>query len=156
MSDIEHAFCESCGQRIGYRSTVSKGIVKILEKVAEAIEEKGINVIHVRKELVDTGKMSLTQHNNLTHLTRLGLLANVDGEVGNYLITAKGMHFLNGGRIPREVTVQKATKDKGSHVIDRSDETCSIHDFMGKGEYWIVPGFEIREGRIIKNITQNQ
>lgn len=143
-------YCDHCGQRMGYRSAVSKGLVRMLETIADAIEEKGVNVLNVKKELVDTGKLTVNQYTNKSHLVRLGLLFCVEGEVGNFGLTSKAMGFLKGERIPREAVVEKATKDRGSRTVETSEETCTIHDFMEKGEYWIVPGFDIREGRVIK------
>jgi len=114
-----------------------------------AIDEKGINAIHIEKELVQRGKLTGNQGRNCIHMTKLGLIAHIKDEPGNYCITTKGADFLNGKEISKSVTVKKRTESEGSRTTEHSNEMCTIHDFQGKGEYWEIPGFEIREGRII-------
>lgn len=106
-------------------------------------------VINMKKELVEPGLITVTQFGNRSHMEKLGLIAHL--EVSNYCLTRKAMAFLQGEPIPREVVVKKSAKGKtgASKTVQHSTETCTIHDFMDKGEYWIVPGFEIQEGRVI-------
>lgn len=149
MND-EH--CHACGQRItGYRSAVSRGVADTLKKIYAFVLEKGLNVVHIEKELVQAGRITGNAGGNAQgHMVRLGLLAHIENEPGNYAITTKGVEFLNGTPIPKWVRVAKATKDKGSHIVEHAEETCTIRDFDRKGEYWEIPGFEIKEGRIIQ------
>lgn len=146
MSD--HNVCESCGQRLSYRSSVSKGVVRALKTICKFVEGKGINAVHIEKELVQGGILTGNQGRNATHMVRLGLLAHLE-EPGNYCLTAKAMGFLNGNPIPKYAEVSKRTEGKGSHTVQSSGEDCTIRDFT-KGEEWEVPGFEIRSGHVIK------
>jgi len=142
--------CEHCGQSIGYDSSVSKGTVWVLKTIYQKVAEKNVNAVHIEKELVQTGRLTGNQGRNCIHMVRLGLIAHIDGEPGNYCLTRKGVAFLNGDAIPKRVSVSKKTIDHGSVTTTASDETCVIQDFNRKGEYWEVPGFEIQEGRIIQ------
>ena len=149
MDRIEQEFCPHCGQRMGYRSSVSRGTVAVLKTIFKQIAAKDTNAIHIEKELVQRGYLTGNQGRNCTHMVRLGLLAHVDGEPGNYCLTRKAVDFLNGAPIPKYATVSKRTEAHGSKTIITSEETCTIRDFDQVSEYWEVPGFEIKEGRII-------
>ena len=143
-------YCPHCYQKIGgYQSSVSKGVVETLKRIYGVVEKKGLNIVHIEKEMVQEGLLTGNQAGNKTHMVRLGLLAHIEGEPGNYALTTKAVNFLNGEPIPRRVKVEKATAKGGSRTVSHSEEMCTIRDFKG-GEYWIVPGFEIREGRIIQ------
>lgn len=150
MSTHDDNVCGACGQRLGYKSSMSKGIVAVLKLVMQKVEEKGLNVVHIEKEMVQTSILTGNQGRNATHMVRLGLLAHIDGETGNYCLTRKAMEFLNGDPVPKWVEVSKRREGEGSRTVAHSDETCVVSDFAGKNEYWEVPGFEIKEGRIIK------
>lgn len=155
MSD-DRNICQSCGQRLGYRSAVSRGTVVTLEKVKDFVEKKGINAVHIEKELVQQGILTGNQGGNAKgHMVRLGLLAHV-GEPGNYCLTTRALEFLAGAPIPKEVVVRKRTEAEGSHTEEPSAETCTIGQFRKKGDYWEVPGFEIREGRVIETTPRGR
>lgn len=141
--------CPHCGQRMGYRSSVSRGTADVLKMIFKKVTEKDTNAVHIEKELVQTGRLTGNQGRNCTHMVRLGLIAHIKGEPGNYCLTNKGIDFLNGLPIPKYVTVEKRTAGHGSRTVTHSEETCTIKDFNRKGEYWEVPGFEIKEGRVI-------
>jgi len=148
--------CHACGQRIGYRSAVSRGTVVTLQKIRDFVEDKGINAVHIEKEMVQVGKLTGTQMGNAKgHMVRLGLLAHV-GEPGNYCLTSMAMAFLAGAPIRKEVTVKKRTEEKGSHTVESSAETCTIADFRKKGDYWEVPGFEIHSGSVIRHAPRGK
>lgn len=152
MSSNPHV-CASCGQTTAYRSAMSRGIVITLQTIREYIEEKGVNAVHLEKELVQTGRLTGNQKGNAAaHMVRLGLLAHLD-EPGNFCLTERAMRFLAGMPIPREAFVAKRTEHKGSHTIETSEETCTIKDFRKDGDYWTVPGFEIRSGRVMQGDT---
>lgn len=134
---------------MGYRSGVSRGTVKVLKMIFKKVAEKDTNAIHIEKELVQRGFLTGNEGRNCTHMVRLGPIAHVEGEPGNYCLTRKGVDFLNGNPIPKYVTVAKRTESHGSRTVTHSEETCVIQDFNKAGEYWEVPGFEIKEGRVI-------
>ncbi len=142
--------CQSCGQRLSYKGSVSRGTVQTLRAIAKFIEQKGINIVHLEKEMVQMGRLTGNQSGNAKgHMVRLGLLAHLKEEPGNYCLTEKAMGFLNGMPIPRHVSVSKRTEVKGSHTVTHSDEMCTVNQFNKAGDYWEVPGFEIRAGRVI-------
>ena len=156
MENDTSNICHACGQRIGYRSAVSRGTVVTLQKIRDFVEDKGVNAVHIEKEMVQAGKLTGTQMGNAKgHMVRLGLLAHV-GEPGNYCLTDMAMKFLAGAPIRKEVTVKKRTEDKGSHTVEGSVETCVIGDFRKKGDYWEVPGFEIRSGSVIRHAPRGK
>lgn len=142
--------CPTCHQRLAYRSSVSRGIVHTLKQIATLVESKGVNAVHIEKEMVQKGLLTGNQGRNYTHMVRHGLIAHVAGEPGNYALTRKAMGFLAGDPIPKTVVVSKRSEEGGSHTTGYGDEVCVISDFNGKGEYWTVPGFDIREGRVIR------
>jgi len=147
--EVEKTHCDHCGQSLYSEYTISRGLRDALKKVARFIEVKGINIVHLQKEMVDTGWLTSNQSTNLrTHGIYTGIIAHAE-EVGNYLITQKGFRFLNGEEVTKSAWVLKRTKEKGSHVIFTPDEMCNVRQFDKKGEYWEVPNFEIREGRVI-------
>lgn len=145
---VENTHCETCGQRIGYGSRVSRGTAHVMQAIYRRVKEKNLNAVHIEKELMAKGILTKTQAGNRTHLVRLGLIIDLP-ETGNYAITRRGQDFLNGKPVPREAFTKKTTKDKHSHTLFTSDETITIHDVLKKGEYWEVPGFTISEGRVI-------
>lgn len=150
INDPENV-CPTCHQSIAYKSAVNRGLCEALKKILAYIEKKGVNAVHLRKELSSQGVITDSQHRNIeAHGVRLGLVAHIENEPGNYCLTTKGMDFLNGEPIPRYAMVQKRTEDAGSHTILVSAETCTMRDFLRKGDYWEVPGVYIQEGRVIK------
>lgn len=151
----EDEFCESCGQKTsGYRSAVSKGTVAVLKKIYHFVEKKGLNTVHLVKEMGAAGILSANEVGNAnSHMVRQGLLAHIESEPGNFALTAKAVGFLNGAAISKWVRVAKRTKGNPAKTIETSQEICVISDFDRGGEYWEVPGFEIKEGRIIRPPT---
>lgn len=141
---------DGCGQSIGTFYSMSRGLRDSLRAMSRFIEKKGINVAHMHKELVAERYLTTSQATNLwTHGVRLGVVAHVEDETGNYLITNRGFAFLNGEPIPKYAMATKRTRVKGTRTIETSVEKCVASDFNKKNEYWEVPGFEIREGRVI-------
>ena len=144
------ATCDCCGQTLYYEVTLSIGLADTLRVIVEEIKAKGINIVNTRKELYDLGKITLTQYNNMTHLARLGMLANVNDEVGNYCLTAKAIKFLRGEPVPKGALVKKSSSLQHSNTAFTTEETTTLKDIYKAGGYWEVPGFDIREGRVIK------
>lgn len=141
--------CGECGQSLQYKSAVSRGTVAMLKAISAMVDRKGINVVHIQKELVKEGALTPNQAQNITHCVRLGLVAHVE-DAGNYCLTTKAMNFLNGEDIPKYAYVKKRTAEQGAHTEGSSEEMCNAKDFIKKGSYWEVPGFEIREGHVVR------
>lgn len=153
----EREVCDACGQSINYRSAVGRGIVEALKSMSKFIEKKGINAVHLHKELVIEKVWTEMQERNMTvHGVRLGLVFHIEDEVGNYGLTTKAMQFLAGENIPKYAYVKKRTEEQGSHTFGVSKQTCNVKDFTKKDAYWEVPGFEIQEGRVITRSTIKQ
>lgn len=148
--------CPHCGQSMDYYSTMNSGICQTLIIIAKAIKEKGSNVINIRHEILDKGKMVVTNYTNITHLNRLGLIAKVRDEngkmQGNYCLTRRAMDFFKGASIPKWVRVEKRTEDHGSRTVESGDELVTINDFKGLAVDWSGIGYEVREGRVIETV----
>lgn len=149
MKDYKAEVCECCGQSLYTVYTVSRGLRDSLLAMAEFVENKGKNVAHIQKELVKSGTLKPNQAANLwTHGVYTGLVAHAD-EPANYCITKRGFDFLAGEPVPKEAYVQKKTKDKHTHVVAVSEETCTARSLDKKNEYWEVHNYEVTEGRVI-------
>ena len=146
MSEINEQYCECCSQKIGYASKISRGHVVTLRAMAQKIKEKMNNVINMKVELLEEGRIDVTQYGNRTHMEKLGLIIHVD--TGNFRITRRGWDLLNGPQVPAGVIVAKATKTQGSRTVGVTEEMVTISKFQKPGEYWEVPGVEIRHGQV--------
>lgn len=151
---LDQEYCPHCGQKLGYKSAISRGTVEVLKKISRVVDEKGINAVHIEKEMVQKGILTGNQGRNCTHMVRHGLLAHIEGKAGNYCITRKGMGFLRGEAIPKFITVSKANQNEGSRTVDHGEEMVTIRQFSKSGEYWEVPNFDIREGQVIRTPAQ--
>lgn len=149
----EHENCPTCGQSVSYELDMDKGSYDILKAITRKVKDKGINIVHLNKELCKTGNITVRQLDNSIRLKFHGLIAHIPGERGNYCITDKGFDFLNGEPISRTVIIMKRTKGKRAHVIGHSDEQITIDALdMGWGEYWSANGYQIVEGRVINEL----
>jgi hypothetical protein len=146
----EHQTCPHCGQSLSYELEIDKGTTEIVKGVARAIKEKGINSVHIAKEVLAKGYVTVNQRSNASRPKAHGLIAKVKGQPGNYSLTNKGLAFLKGEPVPRATIIQKATQHEPSHVIGHSDATITIAEIdRGWTEYWSANGYEIREGRVV-------
>jgi hypothetical protein len=166
MSKIEYKpqVCECCHQTTTYLLPVDRGTVDILYAIATAIYNKGINVIHPRKEMEDKqtqyydvmikmGKLTSNQVGNLSRPRFHGLIAKVRDNPGNYCLTKKGADFLKGKEIPRFAIISKSE----GHQIGYFEEeryTVTIKDFNESldSAYWEGINFDIVEGQIVKDL----
>ena len=152
---INEEYCECCGQKKGYASKISRGHVVTLRAMERKVREKGSNIVNMKVELLEDGRIDVTQYGNRTHMEKLGLIIHV--ETGNFRITTRGWNFLKGLPVPAGVIVKKATKDEGSRTIGTLEETVTIEKFKKKGEYWDIPNYEIRHGKVYaEDPTQTQ
>ena len=153
--------CDCCGQTTTYIIGIDKGTVDILKGVAKAIGRKGINCVHVNRELVVDGDLTPIQMTNMSRPRSHGLIAKVKGEMkkGNYLLTRKGSQFLKGGRVPKYAVMSKVTGHQiGYHEPNKHN--VIISDFKGKGEYWEGVNYTIERGEVVPvpkvdNLTGN-
>lgn len=142
--------CECCGQTKTYLLGIDRGSVEILKGVARAIGEKGINCVHVNKELVGR-YLTPIQMTNMSRPRSHGLIAHVRGEgmKGNYLLTRKGAAFLRGERIPKFAIMSKSEGHQIGYFEPES-LTVAITDFTGKEDYWEGINYTIEEGNVMR------
>jgi hypothetical protein len=155
--------CGHCGQSLTYLLVVDRGTVDIVKAISVAIRRKGINVIHPRKEIeingrelsykemVTEGRLTSNQVGNLSRPGFHGLIAKVKGHPGNYALTDKGMAFLRGASIPKFAIISKTSKCQIGYWEPLKYQ-CALKDFRPDQEYWEMPNWEIREGRVIKEM----
>ena len=141
--------CECCDQTTDYVYALNKGTVHILKAFSRHVDLKGINMVHIEKELVNNG-ITGNQYANVKILTAHGLLAKAKDEAGNYVITRKGLDFLQGKTVAKYAIVSKALKRQIGYW-NPEEEVCSIKNF-NTGEYWEGVNYEIKEGRVIRNL----
>lgn len=148
--DYKPEVCTCCGQSTTYVLPIDNGAVTILKAVARAIGDKGINCVHVNKELV--GKyLTPLDMTNMTRPRAHGLIAKVkgDGMKGNYLLTTKGAQFLRGERVPKYALMSKVEGHQIGY-LEPDIHTVTINDFLAPGQKWEGIGYEIVEGRVVK------
>ena len=155
--DYKPEVCHECGQTKDYALAIDRGTIKILKQMARFIGQKGINVVHPRKEMEGT-LLTSNEVGNLSRPRIHGLIAKIKGEPGNYCLTSKGASFLHGHAIPRVAIRSKATgHTTGYYLPDENPERmCTIHDFGADEPWWHGINYDIEGGRIIKNEQPSQ
>lgn len=146
----EHQHCQTCGQKLTYELEIDKGTVELLTKIARFIRAKGINAVHLSKEMLKQGLITHHQVGNISRPRFHGLVAKVKGKAGNFSLTTKGLDFLRGEPISRTVIIKKASAEAPAHVIGHSDEQVTISQIDREwGDYWSANGYSIEAGRVI-------
>lgn len=111
-------------------------LVHALVKFRSAINDKGVNSVHLKKDMDDT-RNELTRHerSNWTKLRFHGMVAKVRKEDktqvrGHWLLTKRGASFLNGlCKTPYEVQTFR------NKVVDHSDQMVSVAEVIGSTPY---------------------
>jgi len=161
MSKYNAEICAHCGQSMTYALPVDKGTADIVRALAIAITRKGINIIHVRKEMegkvadIQNGILNSNQVGNLSHARSHGLIAKVKDNKGNYCLTSKGARFLKGDPIPRIAVISKKDKRQIGYINGETD-VISIKDFLAENEYWESINFSIHEGHVVKDLPEKK
>ena len=162
--------CEHCQQTTTYASMLNRGIMDIVQSIANAIGRKGINAIHPMKEmlakpgeassreLVRMGKLTPRQIGNITHACRHGLITRLS-ETGTFCLTKKGAAFLRGEPVPLVAIISKQTHHNIDYLnhADGSPRTITVRDLRKRGEegaYWDGINYDIHEGRVIPSTTR--
>jgi hypothetical protein len=168
--DFTPEVCECCGQTTQLLYPIDAGTADIVKAVAVAVGNKGINMVHLRKELeVDAkewnygrmlreGVLTSNHIGNGTRPRKHGLIAfaSIDGkrEIGNYLLTKKGAAFLRGESVPKYAIQNKVT----GHIEGYWKPNVyrvTIHDLWRKDtDRWEGIDFDIEEGRIIHDLPE--
>lgn len=139
--------CPACKQSCTYLLGIDRGTVDILKAIARFISEKGINIVHPRKEMEGV-YLTSNQVGNLSRARFHGLIAHVKGNKGNYLLTKKGGAFLHNDEIPRYAIISKAESCQVGYFAPET-LTCRIGDYNEPGEYWEGIDYDIEEGTVI-------
>lgn len=156
--------CSSCGQRETYLLPIDRGTTLIVKAFAAAVRRKGINLIHIEKEMevprkewtyaraVSEGVLTSVQIGNRTRARVHGLIAMVHDEPGNWCLTSKGAKFLRGEPVQRYAIVQKSKEGARSHKEDYWEPDLNmvcVSDFTAQDEPWEGINFDIVEGRVV-------
>ena len=148
--NLEQDICGCCGQTTHYYLAIDKGTAEVLLRIARFIKDKGINVVHPRKEMEGI-YLTSNQVGNLSRLRMNGLIAKVKGEdnAGNYCLTTKGLNFLKGAEIHRVALIRKSTSDSELRVEGHvPDDMVTLKDIMNSEDYWEGINYDIREGKV--------
>lgn len=144
--------CECCKQSTTYVLAIDRGTVEIVKAIARFIEKKGINAVHPRKEM-EGRTLTSNQVGNLSRPRFHGLIASLEGETGNYVLTRKGSAFLRGEFIPKYAIISKSE----GHQIGYAEPEkfkVSVKDFDSQIDFWEGINYEIVEGRVVRNVQK--
>ena len=121
--------CTHCHQKIRERwESLSRGLIKDLVLIGEARDRKGINEIHLQKDLT----LSKNEYNNCQKLRYFGLIAKTD-KPGYWLLTRLGSNFLyNNEFIPKKKFI------RNNRVVPEmnSEEYTNVAGVMRREKYW--------------------
>ncbi len=144
--------CECCQQTTTYLIGIDRGTVDIVKAIARFIGEKGINAVHPRKEM--EGKtLTSNQVGNLSRPRFHGLIASLEGESGNYVLTRKGAQFLRGARIPRYAIISKSEGQQIGY-FEPEFYSVTVNQFNYLDQYWEGINYEINEGHVLHRIEK--
>lgn len=145
MSKVNNK-CECCGQSLYTTSKLSKGNAEMMISIQKFIGQKGINVFHPKKELLDGSFITANQRGNISHLGNHGLIAK-HHEAGNWVLTTKGLDFLKGVPVKKTAVIEKSSKTTVGYLT--SDGFVTIQELMKSQPYWDVHNFEVKDGKVI-------
>jgi len=140
--------CDHCRQSTTYILAIDRGTAQIVKQIARFIANKGVNIVHPRKEM-EGRWLTSNEVGNLTRARAHGLIARVKGEPGNYCLTTKGSHFLHGGHIPK-FAIRSKVEGKTMGYYDPDHTMVQISDFNDSKDYWEGMDYKIEEGRIVR------
>lgn len=136
--------CPHCGASLkSFWHTLTPGLVATLRKFIEAVKSKGMNKIHLQKDM----SLSKNEYNNFQKLRYFGLVAKCKDEKGSYLITRNGGSFLRN-----KLAMPKKIQTFRNKIVAKLDVYVKISDFY-KGrdeEYWEKEFcFDIFQGKLL-------
>lgn len=152
--DFKPDVCECCQLTKNYLIGIDKGSIEIVKAISRAIGDKGINLVHANKELIEKKYLTPLQRGNMSRPRAHGLIAMAHGEgmKGNYLLTSKGAKFLRGEiRIPKYAIMNKVTSHQDGY-FESERYTVGVNDFMKGDEYWEGIGYNIEQGRVVRDL----
>lgn len=144
---MENTKCECCGASLkAYWHTLTPGLVSTLIRMIQAVKTKGVNEIHLQKEV----EMTKNQYNNFQKLRFFGLVAKVRNDdsthkTGYWLITNRGGEFLRG-----KISIPRRVKTFRNQVEDHDPETVFIYRYLNQFPWFETEfQFEIVDGKVI-------
>lgn len=139
--------CSHCNQFVNYEISLSRGFAICLIKIYNYIQEKGVNAVHLDKELLEKGILSSNDKGNVPKLRHWGLIDQLE-ESGNYAINQRTIDFLKNGLVlPKKVIVLKGVENDFGGFWDIQD-TVTLKSLLKKDNpYW--EGDYIKYGNII-------
>lgn len=151
--------CEHCKQTTTYLIPVDKGASVIMVAISAAIRRKGINAVHVVKEMMiptkewnmDAARAGFVTVNHIRNLARVrihGLIAAVKGERGNFCLTHKGAQYLKNVPVAKYAIRSKA-EHKTIGYFEPEKYTTTISQELRKVGNWEGIDFDIVDGRIL-------
>lgn len=127
MQKFQSTVCECCKQNTNYAIALDRGTALTLLAMANAARRLGRNRIHLLKDMLMEGRMSMKEMveggyltmrmiGNATRPRYHGLIAfHGDGGTGEYVITRKGGEFLHGSSIPKVAIIDKVRGKNGGY-----------------------------------------
>ena len=141
--------CDCCNQTTNYLLIIARGSRDSLRGIAKCIKDKGINCVHIQKEVEAQKYITSNQRSNINCLQAHGLVARVKGEAGNYALTNKGIQWLrNEIRIPKYAIRDKITNQTIGY-FEPEKNTVGVLDFKRNDDNWEVQDYVITEGRVV-------
>lgn len=139
-------YCPTCGHRMTPRKeTLSRGLINTFVVFVDAIKRKGVNSVHLQKEL----NLSKNQYNNFQKLRYHGLVYHSKTKTGCWLLTRLGNRFVRG-----EISMPKVVYVQDNHIVYKGDKMLKIHELYKEGEqlkeeYWQQNfSLDIDQGRL--------
>lgn len=131
FEDIDQELCPHCGAKMrAYWHRLTPMLVKGLIKFRKAVVEKGVNKIHLQRDL----NLTKTEYNNFQKLRLHGLVAKFreDNERvnGYWLLTRRGGLFLNN-----HYAIPKRVKTFRNKVIEHDKELVTVVKVIGSEPY---------------------
>jgi len=154
-------FEKGCGQTLEYLLPMDRGTAEIVVAIGAAVRRKGINAIHLTKEMEvphdewtferakTEGVLTSTQIGNASRAHRHGLIAAIKGKRGNWCLTTKGGHFLSHKRVARYAIVSKVTGHQDGY-FEPEALTITIDEALGQNRRWEGIDYEIDEGMVLR------
>lgn len=121
--------CPTCSAQMKvWKHRLTPGLVRLLLKFVKGIRRKGINDVHIQKEL----ELTRSEDANFQKLRYFGLVAKVKDDTGrhiggHWLITKRGGAFLKD-----QEAVSVWVKTWRNHIEERSEEKVTLSNFWSR------------------------
>jgi hypothetical protein len=106
-----------------WHHTLTPGLVSCLVKAIQFVHEHNRSEFHLQRDL----PLTHSEFTNVQKLRHWGLVAQVDGKRGYWLITRAGGMFL-----PGEVDTPVSVSTQDNHRVGKSEQRVHIRELRGK------------------------